>query len=108
MPPGNRWASAPGSPSVLIDPTSARFTSLASRPRMLVPLAVRPLQQLVRLGVADDLALLVIPRQRPAAELHRDVGQQTGRRRNVTLLDVRGRLRAFLDRLQEAALVAAV
>src|SRR5262249_19540352 len=53
--------------------------------------AVRPLEQPVRLVVADDLVLLGVPGERPA-ELLADVRQDAARRRDVPLLDVGHRL----------------
>ena len=50
-------------------------------------LAVRPAQQAVGLFVAHDHALLGVPLERPA-QLHRDVGQDAARRRDVALFDV--------------------
>lgn len=69
--------------------------------------AVRAPQQLVRLVVSHDPALLRVPRERPA-ELHGEVPQDAACAGDVALFDVGHRPVARADSLQEAALVGAV
>src|SRR6266849_6816757 len=70
-------------------------------------LAIGSTQQPVGLLVAYDALIVRIPRQCPA-EPERQVRQNTARRRDVALFDVRHRLAARSDSPQEILLVPAI
>src|SRR5687768_5065880 len=74
--------------------------------RMLPRCPIRPLEQLVRCVVVHDLVRRGIPRER-TAELHRQIGQDAGSRRDVPLLDIAHWLAAVLDAGEKILHVAA-